>query len=147
MFKYLFSGLLVFATPLLYAQNCPPTPQRTTGTHYKPVTEHKQNVSSGVKVSGRILEAHTCQPIEHARVAHWQAGKDGFYHDKLRAYLLTNSEGEYSFETEWPALPVPHIHFIINADGYEQLETQWRGQTTIDHIQFDMFITPHNNKN
>jgi len=139
--RYLYI-LLLFPT-MSHASDCTATPQRTTGTHYKPVTEHIVNVSTGVRVTGRILEATTCKPVKHARVAHWQAGKDGRYQDALRAYLLTNTRGEYQFNTEWPALPVPHIHFIINAEGYEQLETQWRGSTPVKHIHFDMFIKKH----
>jgi protocatechuate 3,4-dioxygenase beta subunit len=132
--------ILFFIPSISSALDCPATPHRTTGTHYKPVTEHKLNIGTGVKMTGRILEATTCKPVEHARVAHWQAGKNGHYQDALRAYLFTNREGEFEFNTEWPALPVPHIHFIISAEGYEQLETQWRGDTPLEHIHFDMFI-------
>ena len=133
--------LIILSPTISQAQNCSPTPHRTTGTHYKPVTEHKLNISSGVTVTGRILEALTCKPVSNARVAHWQAGSDGHYQDRLRAYLITNAKGEYTFETEWPALSVPHIHFIITTDGYDQLETQWRGTTKTGQIQFDMFLT------
>lgn len=137
--RYYLCILLLFPT-MSPAFDCPATPHRTTGTHYKPVTEHKLNVSTGVKVTGRVLEATTCKPVGHARVAHWQAGKNGRYQDDLRAYLFTNARGEYQFNSEWPALPVPHIHFIVSAEGYEQLETQWRGTTPVKHIHFDMFI-------
>ena len=132
--------LLFFLPAAVYAVECPPTQHRTTGTHYKPVTTEKTDISSGVIVRGRILEAHTCRPISHARVAHWQADKNGEYVDHLRAYLLSNTKGEYQFMTEWPALSVPHIHFIVSAEGYETIETQWRGDEQVNVIEFDIIL-------
>lgn len=122
------------------AYDCVPTPHRTTGTHYKPVTEQKQDVSSGVTVSGKILVAPDCTPLANARVAHWQAGENGLYQDRLRAYLMTDDKGRYRFETEWPNLGPPHIHFIVSKDNYKTLETQWVGDQRTDTINFDMTV-------
>ncbi len=116
---------------------------RTTGTHYKPVTEQRVDVSSGVTVHGRILAAPDCKPVANAKVAHWQAGEDGRYSDRLRAYMFSDAEGRYRFETEWPALRTPHIHFIINAEGYQVLETQWVGDNRAQDIEFDMVLRPN----
>lgn len=121
------------------ARECIPTAHRTTGTHYEPVTEQKVNVSKGVLIQGQVLNA-ACQPVANAKVAHWQAGENGRYSDKLRAYLFTDKNGYYQFETEWPNLNPPHIHFIVSAQGYEVLETQWIGHTPIKNIQFDMVL-------
>jgi protocatechuate 3,4-dioxygenase beta subunit len=98
------------------------------------------DVSSGVTVHGHILAAPDCKPVSNAKVAHWQAGEDGRYSDQLRAYIFTDAEGRYRFETEWPALRPPHIHFIITADGYQVLETQWVGDTRTQDIEFDMVL-------
>ena len=69
--------ILLVATPLisLADSHCEPTPHRTTGTHYKPVTVEKINVGKGVIVRGRILSAKDCAPIVNAKVAHWQGGE------------------------------------------------------------------------
>jgi protocatechuate 3,4-dioxygenase beta subunit len=136
--KLLF--ILFLLPAAAYAVDCQPTQQQTTGTHYKPVINEKTDISSGLIVRGRILEAHTCRPISHARVAHWQADKTGEYVDHLRAYLLSNEKGEYQFETEWPALSVPHIHFIVSAEGYETIETQWTGDAQVNVVQFDIIL-------
>ena len=133
--------LFAFHAPIAVAE-CEPTPHRTTGTHYKPVTEQRVNVSSGVTMHGRILAAPDCKPVANAKVAHWQAGEDGRYADRLRAYMFTDVEGRYRFETEWPVLRPPHIHFIITADGYQVLETQWIGDTRRQDIEFDMVLKP-----
>lgn len=135
---------LVFVSLFVGAEairaDCIPTPHRTTGTHYKPVTEQRGDIGKGVMVSGRVLSAPECQPVPNARVAHWQAGEDGRYQDRLRAWLYTDDQGRYSFETEWPNLRPPHIHFIVTKEGYEILETQWIGDERQGSIGFDMVI-------
>lgn len=143
MIRILFISASFIFFPLVgYAESCIPTPHRTTGTHYKPVTEQRINVSQGVIVRGQILQSPDCAPVANARVAHWQAGEDGRYQDQLRAYLFTDENGRFSFETEWPNLRPPHIHFIVTADGYERLETQWVGGKRQDVIEFNMVLDP-----
>jgi protocatechuate 3,4-dioxygenase beta subunit len=129
-------------TPLV--AECIPTPHRTTGTHYTPVTEHKINISKGVIVQGRVLAWPDCTPVANARVAHWQAGEDGRYNDRLRAWLFTDENGRYQFETEWPDMPSPHIHFIVTNSGYQTLETQWVGSERTKQIEFDIVLEPAN---
>ena len=136
------STLIVFTlcSSTAIADTCPPTPHRTTGTHYKPVENYKVDISKGLKVSGRILSSTDCKPIKGVRVAHWQAGENGKYQDRLRAYLFSDDNGSYRFETEWPAAMVPHIHFIVSTDGYKTLETQWVGDERLNTINFDMVL-------
>ena len=81
-----------------------------------------------------------CQPVANAKVAHWQAGKNGRYQDELRAYLFTDKQGRYQFETEWPNISPPHIHFIVTAKGYQVLETQWIGRQRQENISFIMVL-------
>lgn len=139
---YVVSALLLSFSA--NAADCIPTPHRTTGTHYKPVTEQKGDVSKGVMVQGRVLASPDCTPVANARVAHWQAGENGRYTDDLRAYLFTDAQGRFQFETEWPNLMPPHIHFIVTKEGYDILETQWRalemGGARQKEINFDMVI-------
>jgi protocatechuate 3,4-dioxygenase beta subunit len=86
------------------------------------------------------LAAPDCVPVANARIAHWQADENGVYVDRLRAYLFSDANGYYEFETEWPNLSPPHIHFIVTAEGYQVLETQWRGGKPISQIEFDMVL-------
>ncbi len=138
--KRLTLAILFALSARVAATECMPTPHRSTGTHYKPVTEERVDISQGVIVKGRVLAAPVCAPVANARVAHWQAGEQGRYIDRLRAYLYTDSEGRYLFETEWPNLMSPHIHFIVTAEGYETLETQWIGDQRRNQIVFDMVL-------
>lgn len=123
-----------------YANDCFPTSHRTTGTHYEPVTVHKTDISKGMMVRGRVLTAPDCTPVAQAKVAHWQAGEDGRYRDRLRAYLFTDAQGRFQFETEWPKLVPPHIHFIVTVEGYDTLETQWIGNARQSAIEFTMVL-------
>ena len=130
---------VVFSLPTVAAE-CIPTPHRTTGTHYEPVTVQKSNISKGVIVLGQVLSMPDCKPVANAKVAHWQAGEDGRYSDTLRAYLYTDNDGRYQFETEWPALNPPHIHFIVTTSNHEILETQWIGFSRKSKINFNMVL-------
>lgn len=121
---------------------CEPTPNRPAGTHFKPITTQRADIGSGLTVRGRVLAAPDCKPIAQAKVAHWQAGSAGRYEDRLRAYLFSQADGGYQFQTEWPGTPVPHIHFIVEAAGYETLTTQWIGDEPSAEIQFDVILRP-----
>ena len=70
--------------------------------------------------------------------------KNGRYQDRLRAYMFTDEQGRFEFETEWPNMPTPHIHFIVTAEGYEILETQWIGDERQTQIEFDMVLSTKN---
>ena len=139
--KHITCIAILLAPLTVSGENCEPTPHRTTGTHYKPVTVEKVNVGEGVIVRGQVLSAPYCKPIANAKVAHWQAGEKGRYTDNLRAYMFTDENGRFKFETEWPNIPSPHIHFIVSADGYEKLETQWIGSSRQTEINFDMVLS------
>jgi len=140
MKKILTIPLLCLLSTVVYANECTPTPHRTTGTHYEPVTEQKQDIGKGLKISGRILVAPDCTPLANTRVSHWQAGENGRYQDRLRAYLMTDEKGRFSFETEWPNMFSPHIHFIVTKKGFKTLETQWIGEERVDEFVFDMIV-------
>lgn len=133
---------LLFFCVSVQANDCVPTPHRTTGTHYAPVTVQRNDTGKGLLVHGRILSTPDCRPVAKAKVAHWQAGEDGRYSDRLRAYRFTDAEGRFSFETEWPNLRPPHIHFIVSADGYDMLETQWIGDERQKAVDFTMVLEP-----
>ena len=135
-----FISIFIFSVSTqALASECIPTPHRTTGTHYEPVTQQKTNISKGVIFKGQIL-AYNCKPVANAKVAHWQADENGRYVDRLRAYLFTDKDGRFQFETEWPNLSQPHIHFIVTARGYKTLETQWRGSKRQNEIDFTMVL-------
>lgn len=138
---FITSLILSLSLPVAaHATECVPTPHRTTGTHYKPVTAEKTDIGQGVLVKGQVLSTPDCKPVAGAKVAHWQAGKEGRYVDRLRAYLFTDENGYFEFNTEWPNMRTPHIHFIVEAEGHKLLETQWIGDEKTNNIEFDIVL-------
>ena len=82
-------------------------------------------------------------PVANARIEHWQSSPDGEYYDKQRAYMFSDANGRYQFNTVWPGLR--HINFIISADGYEEISTHWRWNKTdtkTERSEFDIVLRP-----
>ena len=103
-------------------------------------------------VRGRILDT-TGAPVSGAKIDVWQANDEGFYDVQqkghqpdfnLRGVFRTGEDGSYWFKAVKPKFyPIPddgpvgrllgqlgrhpfrpaHLHFIITADGYDQLTT------------------------
>ena len=124
------------------AQDCKPSHSNTLGNNWKHGAMHKVDIGEGLLISGRILSAHDCKPIANARIEHWQSSPDGEYYDKHRAYMFSNKNGAYKFNTVWPGLR--HIHFIISAEGHEDLSTHWRWKkfdSKTDKAEFDIVLT------
>ncbi|MBM2830178.1 MAG: intradiol ring-cleavage dioxygenase [Gammaproteobacteria bacterium] len=136
----LFVSLLLL--PPAVASQCIPTPTMGMGTHYKEINIHKVDISTGLVISGSVLSAMDCSPVADARIAHWQMNREGVYEDRLRAYLFSGEDGLYRFETEWPGAPIPHIHFIVTAEGYKKLVTNWIGSEQIKQITQDFVLQP-----
>jgi len=125
---------VTFTTVNANELKCTPTPEMLLGEHYTPVTHEKINISKGIKISGKILSAKDCKPISNVKIIHWQANEKGIYEDKLRAYMYSNDKGKFAFQTEWPKIDMPHIHFIFEAQGYKNLTTQWVGEDKMKSI-------------
>lgn len=86
--------------------------------------------------------AADCRPLGGVKLIHWQAGEQGQYVDRLYAWRLTDGDGAYRFETEWPALRPPHIHFLVEAPGHRPLATQWIAHGRVDEASFDLVLEP-----
>jgi protocatechuate 3,4-dioxygenase beta subunit len=129
------------------AGDCPPTPTMALGTHHRDnVAVQKSDLGRGLAVSGDVLSSRGCIRLGNARVEHWQADAEGMYVDRLRAYQITGVDGRFRFETEWPGLSPPHIHFIATAPGHMPLVTQWLGERPLSAIQMQLVLTPEKQK-
>ena len=137
----LLAQLLPFAT---VAADCEPTPGRTIGTHYdiSKATHQPGDLGKGLLMQGRVLSADGCRPLAGVKLIHWQAGEEGQYIDRLYAWRLTDENGAFRFETEWPDLWSPHIHFQVEVPGYRPLATQWVGEQRVDEANFDIVLEP-----
>jgi hypothetical protein len=140
-----FTVLLVSLLPAIaLADDCVPTVERSPGMHYKPVTEFKANTGKGLRFSGHVRAAGDCKAIAGAKVGHWQANGKGLYDDDHRGYVLSNQNGSYSFDTDWPAASEgrpPHVFFIVIAKGYKTLITRWDSENT-KPAQVNLVLVP-----
>ncbi len=146
MLKQFFLALmLLIALPVAHAedQECAITPASHLGNNYKAnVATLTTSMGKGLVINGRVLAAKSCSPIEDAIIEIWSAGNDGKYHDRLRAYALTLPDGSFEFETEWPNISPPHVHFIVTAGGYSKLVTQWVPDEKVDRVDLDLILRP-----
>ena len=136
--------VLLSTSTMAHAADCQPTPSRTIGTHYdiSKATHQPGDIGDGLLMSGRVLSANDCKPIPNVKVLHWQAGESGRYEDRLYAWRHTDKSGAFRFETEWPALNPPHIHFMVEAPGHEPLATQWIADEPVGEAQIDLVLQP-----
>jgi catechol 1,2-dioxygenase len=108
---------------------------------------------ASVRISGTVYDLDTQAPIENAILDTWQAGTNGLYENQdknqpdynLRGRYKSDRNGSFDLIALMPtAYPVPndgpvgellraakrppyrpaHIHFIVEAPGYETLVTQ-----------------------
>jgi len=142
--RALFVFFLVFPSGIALGADCTPTPGRTIGTHYdlSRATHQPGDVGQGFMIQGRVLSAADCRPLPGVRIVHWQAGEQGRYLDRFYAWRLSDAGGAYRFETEWPALQPPHIHFLVEAPGHRPLATQWIADERVSAAQFDLVLEP-----
>ena len=122
---------------------CEPTPERFLGNSYIPnVAKLKGDIGKGLVMQGRVLSAVDCTPVADAVIEHWQAGNSGKYETHLRAFTLSLPDGSYHFETEWPNMSTPHIHFIVTAENHMRLVTQWIPDEKTNRATFDLVLKP-----
>ncbi|MEN2282943.1 catechol 1,2-dioxygenase [Algoriphagus sp. SE2] len=90
-----------------------------------------------IHLSGKIMNEDCVTPYPNAKVELWHCDADGVYDNSTPAYnyrgtVMTDSKGQYSFDT---ILPVPydaggglirpaHYHLMVTAPGYQTLVTQ-----------------------
>ena len=139
--------LLVILAPYssnTLAQNaCTATPERGMGNSHIPnVAKMNNAVGKGLVMQGRVLSSVDCKPIADAVIEFWQAGDKGTYEMHLRAFTLSMPDGSYRIETEWPNMPIPHIHFIVKAENHARLVTQWVPDERTDKATFDLVLKP-----
>ena len=137
---------VIFSSVAVADTDCVPTVERSPGMHYKPVTEFQANTGKGLRFSGHVRAAGDCKGIAGARVGHWQANGKGLYDDDHRGYVLSNQNGSYSFNTDWPAASEgrpPHVFFIVIAKGYKTLITRWDSENTKPaQVNLDLVLVP-----
>jgi protocatechuate 3,4-dioxygenase beta subunit len=116
---------------------CEPTKPDMLGPFYTPNAPERTRTGQGLVIAGRVLSAPACAPLAGARVEWWSANTRGDYDDAHRATGITDPEGRYRYETDFPGRYEPrpqHVHVRVSASGHRTLVTQiypTAGQTSV----------------
>ena len=124
---------------------CPPTQPDAQGPFYKPSVPLRDNTGTGLIIEGTVLTTDTCVAIAGARVEWWQTAATGRYDDDHRGARLTDSEGRYRIETDFPppySGRPSHVHFKVFAPGHRTLTTQVYPEKGQRILPFDFVLVP-----
>jgi protocatechuate 3,4-dioxygenase beta subunit len=137
-------GCSLVLPPVAWPQGaCPPTAPDAEGPFYKPGAPRRDATGKGLVVSGAVRSAGSCAPLSGARVEWWQANPGGRYEDTHRGHLLSNGDGAYRLDTDFPppyAGRPSHIHFKVSAPGHRTLTTQLYPRAGQTRIMFDLVL-------
>ena len=123
--------------------NCKPTQPDMLGPFYEPGAPVRTSVGSGYVLSGAVLAAAECKPIQDARIEFWLANSRGDYDDAHQATVFADQRGGYRFESNMPVSyggRPPHIHVRVRASGYEELVTQHYQERGQRKANFDLVL-------
>ncbi|MGD8351715.1 MAG: intradiol ring-cleavage dioxygenase [Nitrospirota bacterium] len=127
------------------AQGCEPTRPDMLGPFYKAGAPERFKVGEGYVLTGRVLSAGDCSPLEGARIELWLVGPGGRYDDAHRATVFSGGSGSYRFESNFPpgyyGRP-PHIHIRASAEGHRTLVTQHYPERGSAGASFDLVLIP-----
>jgi protocatechuate 3,4-dioxygenase beta subunit len=122
---------------------CAPTAPDMLGPFYVPGAPERNTVGEGYVLSGRVLDADSCEPIAGATLEFWMAGPDGEYTDAYRATWKSDADGAYSFSSSVPvpyAGRPPHIHIRVTANEYPVLVTQHYPESGVNAAAMDIVL-------
>ena len=123
--------------------NCKPTQPDMLGPFYEPGAPVRTSVGSGYVLSGAVLAAAECKPIQDARIEFWLANSRGDYDDAHQATVFADQRGRYRFESNVPVSysgRPPHIHVRVRAPGYGELITQHYPERGQRKANFDLVL-------
>jgi protocatechuate 3,4-dioxygenase beta subunit len=150
----------VKSQPKALTTSCNLTEPTAQGPEYKAGAPFRQgqDFAKGLQgprleLSGRVLNAATCKPVQGAVLDLWQTNSSGDYDYKgfnLRGKIVTDKDGKYVLDTIYPArlhgdanITRPsHIHVMVGVPGQPIITTQvyFEGQPR-DFAVKDLLIT------
>lgn len=108
---------------------CAPTPTASRGSPPNtPDAPLRAKVGTGHILSGVVRSSRDCAPLADAVLVFWWAGPDGLYDDAHTAKVVTDREGKYRLESNYPGQyenVAAHIHLYIYAAGHRGIETEY----------------------
>ena len=124
---------------------CKPTPWDEIGPFYRPNAPLRAKIGSGYVLAGTVRSAADCRPIAGARLEFWQAGPGGTYDEAHRATIISDRQGRYRLETDFPppyAGRPAHIHILVDMRGFAGLITQHYPKAGRKNTSLDLVLEP-----
>jgi protocatechuate 3,4-dioxygenase beta subunit len=141
-----FLAVLLAAPPAApESPGCRPTPPDALGPFYRPGAPVRTKVGEGYTLTGQVLSAADCRPLPGAAIEFWLTGPQGSYDDAHRATVFAGPDGDFRFESNFPApygSRPPHIHIRVTAPGHDDLVTQHYPEPGTDRGRFSLVLRP-----
>jgi protocatechuate 3,4-dioxygenase beta subunit len=106
---------------------CQPTLTDGFGPFGRGMPPQRAKIGKGHVLTGVVLGADGCRPLNGAHVEFWQSTK-GVYKLSGSATVVTDRNGRFRFEgpspLQYEGLP-PHIHIRIQVAGYKTLVSRY----------------------
>ena len=132
------------ATPPSAAVRCPLTQGNVGDPFYKPNTPVRSHVGTGFALTGIVRSGIDCSAMSGARVEFWLRGPNGQYDDVHRGTAITDGNGRYRFESNFPGSDgfSPHIHLRVAVPGFRTLVTVYLPRAGDTTGMYDLVLEP-----
>jgi hypothetical protein len=130
------------SAPPSTASRCQLTQGSGGDPFYKPNAPVRSRVGTGFVLTGVVRSGIDCSTMRGTRVELWLRGPDGQYDDIHRGTVITDGNGRYRFESNFPGGGAPHIHVRVAAPGYRPLETRYVPRSGAATGVFDLVLEP-----
>jgi protocatechuate 3,4-dioxygenase beta subunit len=122
------------------------TPGDGADPFYAPNAPVRSHVGTGFVLSGIVRSGIDCSALRGARVEFWLRRPDGQYDDAHRGIVITDANGRYRVESNFPGGGSggiqPHIHLRVAVPGYRTLITIYFPEAGATTGTFDLILEP-----
>jgi protocatechuate 3,4-dioxygenase beta subunit len=139
-----FTGSARGAAPSA-APRCPLTQGNVGDSFYKPNAPVRSHVGTGFTLTGVVRSGIDCSAISGAHVEFWLRGPNGQYDDVHRGTAITDANGRYHFESNFPGGDggfMPHIHLRVAVPGFRTLVTVYLPRAGDTTGMYDLVLEP-----
>jgi hypothetical protein len=135
-------GSAAGSAPPQAAPRCQLTQGSGGDPFYKPNAPVRSRVGTGFVLTGVVRSGIDCAAMRGTRVELWLRGPDGQYDDVHRGTVVTDANGRYRFESNFPGGGFPHIHVRVAAPGHRPLEIRYVPRSGATAGVLDLVLEP-----
>ena len=136
---------LIEGAPPSATLRCSLTQGESGDPFYTPNTPVRPHVGTGFVLTGVVRSGIDCSVIRGARVEFRLRRPDGQYDDVHRGTVITDGNGRYRVESNFPGGGggfQPHIHLRVAVPGYRTLVTIYFPDAGASTGAFDLVLEP-----